>query len=202
MPSSYLRPNCLNDALAVLAEGPRTVVAGGTDVYPALGGRPAGLDVLDITGLRELRGLGLEGERWRIGALTRWAEVARAELPPLFAGLRQAAREVGGAQIQNAGTVGGNLCNASPAADGVPNLLALGASVELASVRGVRDLPLEAFVLGNRRTALEPDELLTAVLVPAGEAVTRFLKLGARRYLVISIVMVALAVELEGGLIA
>ncbi len=204
MHSSYLRPNRLDDALAALAERPRTVVAGGTDVYPALVGWPAELDVLDITGLGELRGLGLEGERWRIGALTRWAEIARAGLPPLFAGLRQAAREVGGAQIQNAGTIGGNLCNASPAADGVPNLLALGASVELASVRGVRELPLEGFVLGNRRTAREPDELLTAVLVraPAGEAVARFLKLGARRYLVISIVMVALAVELEGGLIA
>src|SRR5437660_10206631 len=96
MASTYLRPHRLDDALAALAERPCTVVAGGTDVYPALVGRPAALDVLDITGLGELRGLGLDGGRWRIGALTRWAEIAWAELPPLFAGLRQAARVGGG----------------------------------------------------------------------------------------------------------
>src|SRR5919199_5362436 len=104
MAPPYLRPHHLDDALAALAERPRTVVAGGTDVYPALVGRPAELDVLDITGLEELRGLGLEGERWRIGALTRWAEIARAGLPPLFAGLRQAAREVGGGGDPKAAT--------------------------------------------------------------------------------------------------
>ena len=85
----------------------------------------------------------------------------------IFGPLKAAAREVGAAQIQNRGTIGGNLCNASPAADGVPPLLIIDAEVELASARGTHRMPLDAFLLGNRRTALAPDEILTAVLAPA-----------------------------------
>jgi CO/xanthine dehydrogenase FAD-binding subunit len=196
----YLRPAQLDEALAALAERPLTILAGGTDIYPALVGRPANLDVLDITGLEELSGLGREDGHWRLGALTRWSDLVRGDLPPMLAGLRRAAREVGGVQIQNAGTIGGNICNASPAADSIPCLLGLDARVELASVRGGRELPLAEFVRGNRRTARERDELLTAVLLPApsGEVVSHFLKLGGRRYLVISIVMAAFALEVEG----
>jgi CO/xanthine dehydrogenase FAD-binding subunit len=100
--------------------------------------------------------------------------------------------------------VAGNLCNASPAADGVPPLLALDARVELRSARGQRELPLADFILGARRTALEPGELVTAILVPAAPAATRshFAKLGARRYLVISIAMVAVVIEPQGGRVA
>src|SRR5262249_12973399 len=120
-----------------------------------------------------------------------------ASLPPLFDGLKLAAREVGGVQIQNAGTLAGNLCNASPAADGVPALLALDAVVELAGPGGERSLPLERFILGPRRTALQTGELATAIRVPKprGAARSHFLKLGARKYLVISIVMVAATIE-------
>jgi CO/xanthine dehydrogenase FAD-binding subunit len=104
-------------------------------------------------------------------------------------------------QIQNSGTVAGNLCNASPAADGVPPLLALDASVELASVAGTRRLKLDDFILGPRRTARRADELLAAILIPKPRAAahSHFLKLGARRYLVISIAMVAAAIESERG---
>ncbi len=104
-------------------------------------------------------------------------------------------------QIQNAGTLCGNLCNASPAADGIPNLMALDAEVELASRRGTRHLPVEDFVTGNRKTTRAPDELMTAVLIPDGGRPARstFVKLGARRYLVISIVMVGAAVTLDAG---
>src|SRR3546814_5531922 len=92
-----------------------------------------------------------------------------------------------------------NLCNASPAADGVPPLLALEAEVELASRDGLRRLALDAFILGNRKTARRPDELVTAIIVPkpSGRARSRFLKLGARKYLVISIVMVATLLDLD-----
>lgn len=208
MPSTYLRPERLDDALRALAgERPPLVLAGGTDVYPARVGRPPEEDVLDLTALRGLRGVAPVEGRWRLGALTSWTELAEANgLPPVFAGLRQAAREVGGRQIQNAGTLGGNLCTASPAADGAPNLLALDARVELASAaRGRRELPLAEFLLGYRLTARRPDELLTAILVPAprGPGSAAFLKLGARRHLVISIVSMALALELaEDGTIA
>jgi CO/xanthine dehydrogenase FAD-binding subunit len=194
----YERPRNLGAALARRA-APCLVIAGGTDVYPARVGRAIAEDVLDVSGIAELRGIAEDGSGWRIGATTTWAAIAAAPLPPAFDGLRLAAREVGGIQIQNRGTIGGNLCNASPAADGIPPLLALDAEVELASVRGRRTLPLAAFVLGNRRTALRPDELLTAVLVPrhAGAGRSTFLKLGARRYLVISIAMVAAAVATD-----
>jgi CO/xanthine dehydrogenase FAD-binding subunit len=196
--ASYQRPRSLQSALEALAAAPRTVLAGATDYYPARVGEPCDEDILDITALDELRGVAERDDHWRIGALTSWSALRRAELPSWFRGLQLAAREVGGEQIQNAGTVGGNLCNASPAADGVPPLLAMDATLELASLEGVQHLPLDAFILGNRRTARRPDQLLSAVLVPkpaAARAAGHFVKLGARRYLVISIVMVGAALE-------
>jgi CO/xanthine dehydrogenase FAD-binding subunit len=114
-------------------------------------------------------------------------------LPRGFDGLRAAAREIGSVQIQNQATVAGNICNASPAADGVAALLALDAEVTLASRNASRTVPLADFVKGNRRTARQPDEILTEIQIPRRweDAASSFLKLGARRYLVISIVMVA-----------
>jgi CO/xanthine dehydrogenase FAD-binding subunit len=196
--SSYQRPRALDDALAALATKPLTVLAGGTDYYPAHVGRPCDEDILDIGALPALAAVTERPDHWRLGALATWSTLARADLPPWFDGLREAAREVGGEQIQNAGTLGGNLCNASPAADGVPPLLALDAAVELTALDGREVLPLADFILGNRRTARRPDQLLTAVLVPkptAARAAGHFLKLGARRYLVISIVMVGATLE-------
>ena len=196
---SYLRPERLQEALDALAR-PLTVLAGGTDFYPARVGRAIDEDILDISGIAALRGLEGSALGWRIGALTTWGDVVAAELPPLFDGLKQAAREVGGRQIQNAGTIAGNICNASPAADGIPPLLALDARVQLASRTSTRSLPLADFVTGNRRTALAPGELLVAIDVPRPQAVARsaFLKLGARRYLVISIAMAAATLEIDG----
>ena len=175
------------------------VLAGGTDLYPQHVGRPMSQPVLDIGALEELRGIEETPDGHRIGALTRWTDVVAASLPTRFDGLRAAAREVGSVQVQNAGTVGGNLCNASPAADGIPPLLSLDASVELTSAARRRVLPLEAFLTGYRQTALRSDELLTAVLIPHGPdgARSAFLKLGLRRYLVISVVMVAVVVVFE-----
>ena len=99
-----------------------------------------------------------------IGARTTWTDLVRHPLPPAFDALKQAAREVGSVQIQNVASVAGNLCNASPAADGVPPLLALDAEVELRSARRARAcLPLGDFILGNRRTALQAGELVTAI---------------------------------------
>ncbi|HEY4372565.1 MAG TPA: FAD binding domain-containing protein [Burkholderiales bacterium] len=198
----YLQPTALADALAALASAPYTVLAGGTDFYPGRVGKPVDdVALLDITRVAGLSGISRVGESWRIGATTTWREVMDAVLPPAFDGFKAAAREVGGAQIQNSGTVAGNLCNASPAADGVPPLLALGAEVELASSGGTRRLPLSQFVLGNRKTARTAHELATAVIVPAWPENTRssFIKLGTRKYLVISIVMGSAVVALDAG---
>ena len=150
----YLRPRGLEEALQALTR-PCTVLAGGTDFYPARVGRSIDEDVLDIARhCRSARHLGETDDGWRLGATTTWSELVEADLPPLFDGLKQAAREVGGRQIQNTGTIAGNLCNASPAADGVPALLALDAEVELASRAGTRRLPLAAFITGVRTTEL------------------------------------------------
>ena len=201
--SAYARPTRIEDALELLARGARTVLAGGTDFYPARVGAPPAAKVIDVTALRELRGIAESADHWRIGATTTWSEVIEAKLPPAFEGLKLAAREIGGRQIQNAGTVAGNLCNASPAADGVPPLLALDASVEIARAGALRRLPLGEFILGPRLTALAPGELVTAILVPKPRhaAASGFLKLGARRYLVISIAMAAAVIERDAGAI-
>jgi CO/xanthine dehydrogenase FAD-binding subunit len=200
---AYLRPHCLDEALTALAR-PHVVLAGGTDFYPARVGRAIGEDVLDIGGIAILRGISANSAGWRLGATTTWSELIEADLPPLFDGLKQAAREVGGRQIQNAGTLAGNLCNASPAADGVPCLLALDAEIEIASPTGSRRLPLGQFITGVRRTALAPGELVVAIHVPRPrhEARSAFLKLGTRRYLVISIAMAAATVEVADGRVA
>jgi CO/xanthine dehydrogenase FAD-binding subunit len=199
---SYLRPTELGDALAALdtrvagARAPRAILAGGTDFYPARVGRAIDEDILDITAL-PLRGIDERRDHWRLGALATWSELIAAKLPPCFDALKLAAREVGGAQIQNAGTVAGNLCNASPAADGVPPLLTMNAEVELVSAIGERRVPLGEFITGNRKTVLRAGELVTAIRIPkpAPGTASTFLKLGARRYLVISIVMVAATLE-------
>ncbi len=195
----YLRPQGLEDAVAALADGSYTVLAGGTDFYPARVGCANDDNILDITALAGLRGVTEDDTHYRIGALTTWSDLLRSPLPPFFQALKLAAREVGGLQIQNTGTLCGNVCNASPAADGVPPLLALEAEVELAARGGSRRLRLDDFILGNRSTAKRPDELVTALLLPkpSPRARSTFLKLGARRYLVISIAMVATLIDLE-----
>ena len=197
MTTRFERPATVPQAARLLASGRWAVLAGGTDLYPAHVGRPVALPMLDLSAIASLRGIRLDDRGWTFGATTTWTDVIRAELPPLFDALKAAAREVGGVQIQNAGTVAGNLCNASPAADGTPVLLALDASVVLASERGERELAVEDFVLGSRRTALAADELVVAIRVPARSPRARsaFVKLGGRRYLAISMTMVAVVID-------
>ncbi len=197
--ASYHRPTELIDALAALADGNLTVIAGATDYYPAQVGRQHNHDYLDLGGIEALSGISEDDEFWRIGAMTTWRDLMDTNLPRGFDSLKLAARQIGGAQIQNTATIAGNLCNASPAADGVPPLLCLEARVVIEGRDSVRELPLEDFILGNRRTALAPGELLTSILVPksVADGASGFLKLGARSYLVISIVMVAGLVILD-----
>ncbi len=201
---TYHRPTDLAEALALLASAPRRILAGGTDLYTATGRSSLSGAVLDVTAIPALQGYREEAEAWRLGAAMTWSEVLDAKLPPAFQGLKLAAREVGARQIQNRGTLAGNLCNASPAADGVPPLLTLDAAVEIASSKATRRVPLADFITGVRRTVLREDELVTALLVPKSAAGGRasFLKLGARRYLVISIAMVAARIGLEEGRVA
>jgi CO/xanthine dehydrogenase FAD-binding subunit len=195
--SLYFRPNTLNEAVHALASSGGRILAGGTDFFPSLADRPVTGDVVDISGIGELKGVTRESSYFRIGGLTTWTEIVKTPLPRCFDGLKAAAREIGGIQIQNRATVAGNLCNASPAADSVPPLLTLDAELELLSNSGRRRIPLADFIVGNRKTLLQPDEILCQILVPrkVENAESTFLKLGARRYLVISIAMVAIVIE-------
>lgn len=191
------RPRTLDDACRLMAQNPHLMpVAGATDVYPAKATRAGwGMmrhpDVVDLSGLPELRGIADRGDHWWIGAMTTWHEIVTAPLPPLFDGLKTAAREIGGIQIQNRGTIGGNICTASPAGDGIPCLLTLDADVECAGP-SVRHVPVADFFTGYRRTAVTgTGELVTGLRIPKRAGRGQFLKLGARRHLVISIAMVA-----------
>lgn len=199
----YARPNTLDEAVHLLAEEGGTLLAGGTDFYPGLGERPVTGNVIDISRIKEMKGITATADEIRIGGLTTWSELLSSTLPRCYDGLKSAAREIGGVQIQNRGTVAGNLCNASPAADGVPPLLALDAEVELRSRAGSRRMALAEFIVGNRKTRRRQEEILSAVIVPRmlDDAASVFLKLGSRRYLVISIVMVAAVVKVNGGVV-
>ncbi|MFK7857196.1 MAG: xanthine dehydrogenase family protein subunit M [Granulosicoccus sp.] len=213
---NYAQPKNLAEALGLLATTPTlgdpagcdatvtdpwTILSGGTDFYPGSLERPMASQVMDIHALDELKTIAQDHSQVRIGAGVTWSDVIGADLPASFDALKLAAREVGSVQIQNKGTLVGNLCNASPAADGVPPLLILDALVELTSLNGIRQLPLQEFILGNRRIARKPNEMVTAIVIPAnrtkGNSV--FMKLGARKYLIISISMVAVRVACDNN---
>lgn len=199
----YDRPTALPDALRILSDGDRLVLAGGTDVYPSTKAQILKRPVLDISAVETLRGIARTAEGVRIGACTTWSDIIAADLPPAFDALKLAAVEVGARQIQNVATIAGNLCNASPAADGVPPLLVLDTEVELASMRGTRRVALENFITGVRRTVLRDDEMVVALHVPEPSLGGRssFLKLGARKHLVISIAMIAARIDAADGVV-
>jgi CO/xanthine dehydrogenase FAD-binding subunit len=196
----YFRPTELDEAVRILAAQGGSVLSGGTDFFPALADRAFSGTVIDISAIHSMRGIATNDEH-RIGGLTTWTDIVNSALPSSFDALKSAAREIGGIQIQNRGTIAGNLCNASPAADSVPVLLALDADVELISTAGARRVPLSKFIVGNRKTVRHADEILAAVIVPRtiDNAKSVFLKLGARRYLVISIAMVAVVMKTDNN---
>jgi len=175
-------------------------VQGGTDVLVELNfGRSRPDALVNLAEVSELRGWSREDGELRLGAGLTYAEAMRPGLANLFPALAEASRTVGSPQIRNRGTIGGNLGTASPAGDALPPLLVERAGVEIASVRGVRTLPLEKFLLGVKRNALEPDELVTAVrLRPSGGPQT-FMKVGPRNAMVIAICSLAVVVDPEAG---
>jgi CO/xanthine dehydrogenase FAD-binding subunit len=181
-----------------------TPIAGGTDIMVRITGEigepPARL--LDLWRLDELRGIASDGETITLGALTTYTDIRRSvacreHLPTLV----DAAATIGAAQIQNRGTLGGNIANASPAGDTLPVLLALDAEIVVGGPRGERTIPAADFWVAYRRTALAPDELILRVRIPvAGGREARFRKIGTRRAQAISKVVMALAWrESDGG---
>jgi len=194
-------PAALADAYAVLAgstsDDQVTPIAGGTDVMVRITGEigvpPSRM--VDLSRLDELRGITVDGGAVVLGARTTYTEIRRSDacrehLPALV----EAAATIGAAQIQNRGTLGGNIANASPAGDTLPVLLALDAEVVVGGARGERTIPVADFWVAYRRTALAPDELILRVRIPvAGGREARFRKIGTRRAQAISKVVLALA---------
>jgi CO/xanthine dehydrogenase FAD-binding subunit len=196
-----LTPRTLDEALALEAEHPGAVpIQGGTDLMVALNfdrARPEAL--LNLNEVMELRGWSRENGTLRLGAGLTYAEAMEGPLAEALPALAEASRTVGSPQIRNRGTIGGNLGTASPAGDALPPLLVEGARVELASARGVREVPLHEFLLGVKRNALADDELIVAVLVePSGQPQT-FMKIGPRNAMVIAVCSLALVADRERG---
>jgi CO/xanthine dehydrogenase FAD-binding subunit len=197
---TLVRPRTLGEALEAVAGGARPI-AGGTDVMVLFAaGKLAWPSLVDLWGLDELRGVAVDGEHLTLGALTTYSDVqaheaVRRELPMLCV----AASETGGWAIQNRGTLGGNIANASPAADSPPALLAYGAEVELVSRRGARWVDYATFHTGYKQTVLAADELIARVRVPRGQRRAElYRKVGPRRAQAISKVCFAGAVDGDG----
>lgn len=197
-------PPTLGEALALLREegGAWRPFAGGTDLMVLLeAGRLEHRKFFSIRHLKELRGVEESDGVVRLGALTTYTDVRRSELlSRLFPMLGEAARETGGLAIQNRGTVGGNIANASPAADTPPALLVYGAEVELVSAVGARRVPYAGFHTGYKQTVMRADELIAAVILPKPpEGAQHFYrKVGTRRAQAISKVCFAASAEVEG----
>ncbi|WP_433058736.1 FAD binding domain-containing protein [Dactylosporangium sp. CS-033363] len=194
----FLRPSTLDEALAAKAAAPDLVpLAGGTDVMVELNfdrRRPPAL--LDLTRIAELADWSEDGGVLRIGAGVTYRRIID-ELGGRLPGLAMAARTVGSPQIRNRGTVGGNLGSASPAGDAHPPLLATGAEVEVASIRGVRRIKAQDFFAGPKRSALAPDELIAAFRVPPAPGPQQFAKVGTRNAMVIAVCSFALALDVS-----
>ncbi|GAA1373976.1 FAD binding domain-containing protein [Catellatospora chokoriensis] len=192
----FMTPSTWADALAIRADRPDAVpLAGGTDVMVELNfhrRRPGVL--LDLTRIGDLTTWAMDGELLRVGAGVSYTRIIE-ELGDRLPGLAMAARTVGSPQIRNRGTLGGNLGSASPAGDGHPPLLAAGAQVELASVRGTRLVPIGEFFTGPKRSVLAPDELIAAVWVRPAAGPEQFSKIGTRNAMVIAVSSFALALH-------
>jgi CO/xanthine dehydrogenase FAD-binding subunit len=194
-------PRSLDEALRIKSEHPEAVpIQGGTDVMVELNfdrRRPEVL--LNLNEVAELRGWSRENGSLRLASGLTYAEAMEASLAELLPALAEASRTVGSPQIRNRGTLGGNLGTASPAGDALPPLLVEGASVELASVRGVRTMPLTQFLVGPKRNAAEPDELIAGVRVSPSGALQTFMKVGPRNAMVIAVCSLAVAADREHG---
>jgi len=196
-----LSPRSLDEALRVKSERPDALpLAGGTDLMVDLNfDRRRPEVVLNLGEVEELRGWSREDGAVRLGAGLTYTEAMAEPLRSLLPALAEASRTVGSPQIRNRGTLGGNLGTASPAGDSLPPLLVEEAEVELARVGGSRRIPLEEFLVGPKRNALAPDELIVAVIVRPSGAPQTFMKVGPRNAMVIAVCSLAVAVDQERG---
>jgi len=194
----FLQPATWSEALAMKAGHPdATPIAGGTDVMVELNldhNRPSA--ILDLTRVKELTEWGTDDGMLRIGAGVSYTRLID-ELGDRLPGLAIASRTVGSPQIRNRGTVGGNLGTSSPAGDAHPPLLASDAQVEVASMSGVRRIPVRDFFTGPKKNAMRKDELIAAFLVEPARGPQQFSKVGTRNAMVIAVCSFALDLDPE-----
>lgn len=195
------RASTLEEALGIMRDDPRTPLAGATDIGVALNfGTTKARHFLDITRLDVLRRIEAVGDTLVIGALSTYTDILRsalvAERLPM---LQEAAGQIGGVQIQNRGTLAGNVANASPAGDSLPVLTAANAIVVLRSTRGERRVPMVGFYTGYRTTVAQTDELITAIEIPRVAGHQWFRKVGTRAAQAISKVVMAAVHDADSG---
>ena len=192
----FLQPATWEEALEAKAAHPEAMpLWGGTDVMVELNfGRARPEAILDLTRIDELTRHDRDDGNLRVGAGLTYTR-AIAELGDQLPGLAIASRTVGSPQIRNRGTIGGNLGSSSPAGDALPPLYASSATIEVASTRGTRTIPIEDFITGPKRNTLEPDELIAAFHVPAAKGAQQFSKIGTRNAMVIAVCSFALAID-------
>jgi len=205
---NYFSPKNLNDALNHLDnfEGNLKILAGGTDIIPAI--RAAKLvlsdniNILDIKSIENLNHITFDKKMLRIGAITTLSEIVESDIVRKnFSLLSDAINQIGSLQIRNWATIGGNLCNASPAADAAVPLLALDASLRLQSKEEDRVVPVSKFFIGPGKTALKPNELLTEILIPIQKGISVFIKLGRRNTFTLSVISVAVFVQINENIV-
>jgi CO/xanthine dehydrogenase FAD-binding subunit len=194
-------PRSLDEAMRLKADLPEArFVQGGTDVLVELNfdrSRPPAL--INLNEVAELRGVSRENGTLVLGSGLTYAQAMRDVVAEELPALAEASRTVGSPQIRNRGTIGGNLGTASPAGDALPPLLVENAEIQIASTRGERRLPLSEFLVGVKRNALEPDEIVVAVRVEPSGARQTFMKVGPRNAMVISVCSLALQADRERG---
>jgi carbon-monoxide dehydrogenase medium subunit len=197
----YEAPRSLADAVRALAEPEACVLAGGTDLLIRMRAEPPRAQrIVDVKAIPELRAIALDAEGVRLGAAVPCWEISQhADLKRLFPGLVEAAELIGSMQIQSRASLGGNLCNASPAADAVPALIALGAQCEIAGPHGSREVAAESFVTGPGETVLQAGEFLVALRVPAPPPRSRdaYLRFTPRGEMDIAVVGAGVSVTLD-----
>src|SRR5881397_2006845 len=198
-PVDVLTPRTLEEALRLKAERPNAVpIQGGTDVMVDLNfDRARPMALLSLNEVEELRGWSRQNGTVWLGSGLTYSEAMEPALAEALPALAEAARTVGGPQIRNRGTIGGNLGTASPAGDALPPLLVCGAEVKIASVRGERVVPLSEFLVGPKRNVVAEDELILGVSVDATESRQTFMKVGPRNAMVIAVVSLAMRVDGE-----
>ena len=199
----YFSPSSLGETFKLLKnyKGRVKLLAGGTDLLVKMKKRTVSADVIvDLNKISELAFIELVDDYLHIGGLTRLAVIGKASIvQERVPALAEAVNVLASPQIRNRATIAGNLCNASPAADTAPPLLALDASVKLQSADGERIVPLSQFFLGPEQTVTKPDELLTEVIIPLQEGASAFIKLGKRKAFTLSVASAAAFARVNNG---